>query len=765
MEKHVLTGFLNGLLILLIAFSQVHSQGSIEFTTQIFKKVEPHFKVFREKWLMLHDRKEDVGKNSMKNEFNFSNILSTNLEAQIFLDLILANVSKSCSDQVRWIISTATSGNASRTQEDWALQMLDSNGKLTPLFFRVDISAPGDFHRCMQVQADLTDLELAGSEFGGPIKGKYCISYLFPKPSLWTELGYIESQESSANASPSNEEKSFELVIERIRSSNVLTPLPMIGNCLPASCSDNDVGDILNMVHDKLQSNYLGQVVMACYDNERNLDTSALFFVVILITIVTLCVVGTFLDIYISPMNRTFSNTSVGLRIILSFSFYTNTKKLLSTSNEPGQLNCINGIRFLVTGWILLGHIFIFIWSTSTSNFMDLSQLHKDWVMWPVLNTPVAVDTFFTISGALVAYFLLKELDKTGGYLNYPLFVLDRLLRLLPTYLFTAGFAATLLPYLGSGPFWYLVEEESEACKRHWWHNILFINNFMSYEVTQMCNPAAWYLANDTQFYFLAPLLILPLWRKKEVGLALTGITLTGILGLVSVILPGIIKANKNLPPALTFGLDMKSYMVDIYFKPWTRCGTYIVGILLGYLLHSNDKTPARFANLSKRVVRIGWLTSTIVAFGILFGGAYYSDPDKQEAIYNSIHSAVYCGLHRVIWSMCVAWSIFACATGNGGLADTILSYKIFEPLARLTFGIYFSSYQVQMVYHYMQPHPFYYSKYNLFFLFFGHLGMCLLASYALTMLVTTPFTELTKIAFRRREKKLHPGRSTVKNE
>ncbi|CAG7822356.1 unnamed protein product, partial [Allacma fusca] len=105
--------------------------------------------------------------------------------------------------------------------------------------------------------------------------------------------------------------------------------------------------------------------------------------------------------------------------------------------------------------------------------------------------------------------------------LSYPLFVLDRLLRKITadgfscSYKFTAGFAATLLPYLGSGPFWYVVEGESEACGRHWGHKILFINNFMSYEDTQMCNPASCYLANDTQIYLLAPLVILPLWRKK----------------------------------------------------------------------------------------------------------------------------------------------------------------------------------------------------------------------------------------------------------
>ncbi|CAG7786430.1 unnamed protein product, partial [Allacma fusca] len=207
------------------------------------------------------------------------------------------------------------------------------------------------------------------------IKGKYCTSFLFPKPSLWAELGYIESQQSPENSFRPNEEKSFELVIERIRDSKFSAVLPLIGNCLPASCSENDVGKIVNMVHDKTQSNYLGQVVVGCYTNEKPLDTGAIIFVGILAVIGTLCTVGTLLDVYLSSLNRTSTNTRVDVRIILAFSFYTNTKKLLSIPNEPGQLSCLNGIRFLITAWTLLGHTFIFIWSPNTSNFMDLSQV------------------------------------------------------------------------------------------------------------------------------------------------------------------------------------------------------------------------------------------------------------------------------------------------------------------------------------------------------------------------------------------------------
>ena len=56
-------------------------------------------------------------------------------------------------------------------------------------------------------------------------------------------------------------------------------------------------------------------------------------------------------------------------------------------------------------------------------------QLYKDWTYMPLLNATVSVDTFFVMSGALMAYNLLKELDRSKGRLNYPMLVLHRFLR------------------------------------------------------------------------------------------------------------------------------------------------------------------------------------------------------------------------------------------------------------------------------------------------------------------------------------------------
>ena len=44
------------------------------------------------------------------------------------------------------------------------------------------------------------------------------------------------------------------------------------------------------------------------------------------------------------------------------------------------------------------------------------------------------------------------------------------------------GFVATLLPYAGSGPFWFRNEGQSKNCARHSWQHFLFITNLIQNE-------------------------------------------------------------------------------------------------------------------------------------------------------------------------------------------------------------------------------------------------------------------------------------------
>lgn len=94
--------------------------------------------------------------------------------------------------------------------------------------------------------------------------------------------------------------------------------------------------------------------------------------------------------------------------------------------------------------------------------------------MQTIVNGSVSVDTFFLMSGLLVSFLLLRELDRTKGKFNVGLFYLHRYLRLTPVYAVILGFVATLMVYLGTGPNWYNVNLLSNACRISWWRQFLY---------------------------------------------------------------------------------------------------------------------------------------------------------------------------------------------------------------------------------------------------------------------------------------------------
>jgi peptidoglycan/LPS O-acetylase OafA/YrhL len=114
-------------------------------------------------------------------------------------------------------------------------------------------------------------------------------------------------------------------------------------------------------------------------------------------------------------------------------------------------------------------------------------------------NASVAVDTFFLISGLLVAYQVLKDLHKNKGQLRpnpptyFGMYYLVRYIRLTPSYGIGIGLVATLLRYFGSGPLWGTVIDNSDLCKKDWWKYVLYIHNYerpdVDYEGQITCFP------------------------------------------------------------------------------------------------------------------------------------------------------------------------------------------------------------------------------------------------------------------------------------
>ena len=62
-------------------------------------------------------------------------------------------------------------------------------------------------------------------------------------------------------------------------------------------------------------------------------------------------------------------------------------------------------------------------------------QLASTFGFRAILNAFPSVDSFYVMSGTLVAYLTFKELDRTNGRLNLVFFYLHRYIRLGPNHL------------------------------------------------------------------------------------------------------------------------------------------------------------------------------------------------------------------------------------------------------------------------------------------------------------------------------------------
>ncbi|KHJ95570.1 hypothetical protein OESDEN_04486 [Oesophagostomum dentatum] len=60
--------------------------------------------------------------------------------------------------------------------------------------------------------------------------------------------------------------------------------------------------------------------------------------------------------------------------------------------------------------------------------------------------------------------------------------------------------------------------QSSSFCKKGWWQNLLYINNFFDGQL-EVCYGITWYLAVDTQLYFVAPVFLMALFISPIAGM------------------------------------------------------------------------------------------------------------------------------------------------------------------------------------------------------------------------------------------------------
>lgn len=355
-----------------------------------------------------------------------------------------------------------------------------------------------------------------------------------------------------------------------------------------------------------------------------------------------------------------------------------------------------------------------------------------------VVGGTVSVDSFFLLSGLLVCWTLLKELDKSRK-LNLPAMYLHRYLRLTPALAALILIGSTLLKYVGSGPLWKnSVTLMENACHKYWWSALLYLQNYVN--PTEICMGHTWYLSVDMHLFVLSPLIIYPLWRWGRRAIYAIAVLIALSMGCViaAMLLNNLrlafVDSGKHPPD--------RNRQVLVYYPTHIRMGAWLIGVILGYILHS---TKQRIVRLSKTVVISGWLVSLTIMLAILLGDYPLQQPDTYEE-HPVIVDAIYEATNRIVWAGCLAWIVFACVNEYGGPVNTFLSLSIWQPLGRLSYSIYLLHLPVQTMLLGSLRNAGYFSDIVAAHSFWGDFGLTFTVSILWCLAFESPIVGLEKI-------------------
>ena len=472
---------------------------------------------------------------------------------------------------------------------------------------------------------------------------------------------------------------------------------------------------------------------------------------------------------------REVKQRSKAFDLITAFSLYKTVPVVLSTKQPSAAITCINGLRVISMFWVILCHTHIWMFFEGADNMKYLLfSVARRFSYQAILNGFFSVDTFFFLSGLLVAYLTLRDMSRRKpGFKRFPIlmYYIHRILRLTPAYAFVLFGYWFLIPHFGNGPLYAQgVGDNSLAyqnCVKYWWTNLLYINNLYPWKLGDECMGWTWYLANDMQFYVLAPLMIIPLFVHFAFGLAIVAIFLTvSFISTASLVGAFNFQASTFAPLVYSYNMTEYSSQDLLYIKPYHRIMTYVVGVVLGYLIFRKAHFP--FANFSAGRFSIGrflnlgaymilWVLAAVICFLCVYGlypVASRNPPSFTPwLVHNYIPSMAenvfYMTFSRFAWGVGLALIVFCCHNGYGGWVNKFLSLGFWVPLSRLTFMAYLVHEIVLTVVFGSQRAPTHYNDIVLAVFAVGNTVLAFGAAFVLAVFVEFPLGNLEMAVFK----------------
>ena len=345
----------------------------------------------------------------------------------------------------------------------WALKMFDSIGKLPDGIMAGNTNPVGIWDECLSVEAVIDGKHTEENMF----TGKYCRpQFSSPRNATGDVQRNSFGLQSRRRQAGLNIEPILPPVIDASGQTVLSSLVFSIGLCIPSSCSAEELRQgIQKTMPDVVVA--LGDSNCHIKDQETSFSAGDIVVMTILCVVGLLMVLGTFIDVV--KENATEEDATISRvvdakfrrrlpltlqKILLAFSVWTNGRKLLDTSTSSDTLGCLHGIRFLSMTWVLLGHQYVFGLTVPWTNAFYIFDVFKSLAFAAIDNASVSVDTFFFLSGLLVAYIFMRNMERSNGKFNIIMYYVHRYIRLTPVFAMVIAFICTLYVHLGDGPFW-----------------------------------------------------------------------------------------------------------------------------------------------------------------------------------------------------------------------------------------------------------------------------------------------------------------------
>lgn len=169
------------------------------------------------------------------------------------------------------------------------------------------------------------------------------------------------------------------------------------------------------------------------------------------------------------------------------------------------------------------------------------------------------------------------------------------------------------------------------------------------------------------------------------------------------------------------------------FFPSHLRLGPWVIGIMLGYILH---KTRGTKIKISKTLNAVLWVSAIGMFFFLNF--SYYYFIQLKDTLKMFLH-AISASFYRVLWSLMVSAIIFGCQNGSGGIIRWFLSLKDWQLLGRMGLSIYLVHRVYQIITTFNQKQPIHWDFFTQSQKTFGDILVSIFFGVILYLSVETP--------------------------